>query len=274
MLFDTHTHLQFKVFEPIIDEIIKRAQKAGVQKLIAVGTNITSSQQAIDLAEEFQGVYASVGIHPHHVFEHFHSQIDMREHVGQIELMLQNPLVLAIGEVGMDKHPYQRTKYTDYEITQAFISIQEDIFSRQIKLAQKYRKSLIIHNRLADEETLKILQQNWSEFFENRSVFHFCEAKETLLKFAKEHKVFIGVDGDITFDDKKQDFIKQIPLEMLVVETDSPFVTPSPLRVQNAINEPANLIYIVETLSRIFKVSAKEIEDITYQNSKTLFNLY
>lgn len=273
MYFDTHTHLQFPLYSQSIDEVMKRARKAGVQKLIACGTNLSSSTQAVELAKEFHGVYAAVGIHPHHIFEHFHSQTDLREHVGQIELLIQNPSVVAVGEVGMDKHLYRKTKYSGYRVDDAFVHMQKEFFVRQIKLALKYRKSLIVHNRNAVEELLEVLTQEWNPFFAGRTVFHCCEADPRLLEFAIKNNVYIGLDGDVTYEESKQNFASQIPLELLVLETDSPFLTPHPIRIANATNEPANIGLIAEFIARVKNVSLENVQEMSSNNALKLFNL-
>lgn len=274
MLFDTHTHLQFKVFAENIDQVIKDAHKAGVKNLIACGTNLESSLKAVELSKEFRGVYAAVGIHPHHVFEQFDSSVNLREQLGGIELLLTQEKVLAVGEVGVDKYEYQKTKYKSYQINESFIDLQTDLFERQIELAKRYQKSLIVHNRQAVPETLKVLKKNWDESLKNRTVFHFCEADERLLEFAKAHGVFIGVDGDVTYDKGKQNFIQKVPLELLVLETDSPFVTPEPLKSQGqSINTPENLRLLVGAISFLINEEQDKVERVTFENSKKLFNL-
>lgn len=273
MFFDTHTHLQFSVYSSQIDLVLSQARKAGVQKIIACGTNLPSSHQAVKLAHEFHGVYAAVGIHPHHIYEHFHSNTDLREHIGDIELLLQDPSVVAVGEVGIDKHIYKKTKYLNYRIDEAFIAMQKDFFERQLKLALKYKKSLIIHNRQASLELLDVLSQNWDPFFSGRAVFHCCEPDQKLLDFAIQNHVYIGIDGDITYEESKQVFLTKVPLDLLVLETDSPFLTPSPIRSTQVINHPANLSFIAEFVAREKKESLDNIIKVAMENSLQLFNL-
>src|SRR3989344_8227108 len=287
-MFDTHSHIQFKVFEKNIAEVIDNAKKAGVNKIIACATNLESSKKAVDLANRFEGVYAAVGVHPHHIFSYLprHSGLDpesiqtknpmdsrfrgndtnaVQDGIEKIEQLLQNPKVLAIGEVGMDKYLYTKTKYKNYQINVEFLKLQRELFASQIKLALKHKKSLIIHNRLAVKKTLEVLKQNWDPFFERRSVFHCCEPEQELLKFALENKVYIGIDGDITYDKEKQKFLKKVPLDHLVLETDSPFLTPEPLKsslprhpelVSGSVNnEPKNLPLITEFIAELLDVS-------------------
>lgn len=282
-MFDTHTHIQFKIFEGRVDEVVDLARHFGVSKIMVVGTDLESSKNAVNLASQFNGVYASVGIHPHHVFEYFTnshpelvsgSKIDSGSNTSGmtdgVEDLLNHPKVLAIGETGMDKYIYKNTKYLNYLISEDFLDLQKRFFTLQIKLAIKYDKSLIVHNMEAVDETLAVLKDNWSEVLSGRSVFHCCEPDFRLLDFAKEYNIFIGVDGDVTYDRAKQKFVKLVPLELLVLETDSPFLVP---KGSQSLNIPSNLRVIAEKISKIKKVEQKKIEEITFQNSLKLFGI-
>lgn len=279
-MFDTHTHIQFKVFDQNRDQVLDDAKKAGIKKIIAVGTNLESSKKAVDIAQRYPQVFASVGIHPHHVFEHFikcHSGLDpesiawiLKQVQDDIAQMVKDKKVLAIGETGMDRHIYPNTRYKQYEISDKFIALQKELFELQIKLAISHKKSLIIHNRKAAEETIEVLTKNWDKNLEGRSVFHMCEPDQRLLVFAKEHYIYISFGGDITYDSAKQDFLKKVPLKLLVLETDSPFFVPINL---TSPNTPANLKIILEKISEILKVDQRKLAEITTKNSLSLFSL-
>ncbi len=276
-MIDTHSHIQFKVFDPIRDEVIKQAFDAGVEKIITVGTDLESSQQAIEVAEKYPSVYASVGIHPHHVFQYCHpeqsegSLNSFEIHILNLERLLTNSKVIAIGETGLDAHYYPSTKYPNYEVTEEFLKLQEKVFIEQIKLALKFQKTLIIHNRGMSERLLAILDKYWDPFFPGRAVFHCCEPNKKLLDFAKKHQVFISVDGDVTYDKNKQSFIKEVPLELLVLETDSPFFIPEPLRSQGIIrNTPANITQISTFLDNFI---GQNVQIMSRNNAQALFKL-
>ncbi len=299
-MIDTHSHIQFKVFDGTRDEVIKRAKKAGVEKIIAVGTDLISSRKAISISNNYPEVFASVGIHPHHVFP-FNEQTEIASSlrdiamtviatvetplaslrlpeegragdevdaaISELESLINNPKVVAIGETGMDKHVYTKTKYDNYLISERLINLQKVFFGKQIQLAAKYDKALIIHNRESVKETLEVLEKNWNKKLERHCVFHFCEPDKRLLDFAKSHNIFIGVDGDVLTDEQsslsdknKQEFVKSIPLELLVLETDSPFISP----------EPKDLKQILDFVSKLLN---KDLENLIYKNSKLLFKL-
>lgn len=280
-MFDTHTHLQFKAFEGKVDEVIKSAKEAGVEKMIVVSTNLETSKKAIALSEKHDGLYAAIGIHPHHVFNYCHPELDSGSKnktsliLKELESLLENPKVIAIGETGLDRHLYEKTHYQNYQITEEFINLQKQFFIAQVRLSIKHKKSLIIHNRKATDELLEILAHNWDHSLENHAVFHCVEPDQEILDFALKHKVFIGIDGDITYDKSKQDFIKKVPLENLVLETDSPYFIPEPLisTNKNLINEPQNSKIVAASLSFIKQIDYKTLIESTSQNAITLFNL-
>jgi len=291
-MIDTHTHLQFKAFEGQVDEVIRSANDAGVEKIIVVGTNLETSKRAVELAEKYDGIFASVGIHPHHVFS-CHAELVsassksneqpqswqilkqvQQDDISKLKALISHPKVIAVGETGLDRHVYKNTKYRNYQITKEFIELQKLFFKAQIQLAIKYQKSLIIHNREAITELLEILEDNWDPFLEGRSVFHCCEPDHRLLEFASAHNVFIGIDGDITYDKEKQEFMKQIPLKLLVLETDSPFFTPESLRSAGVVlNEPRNLVTTTAFISDLLNLDKHRLYQITLDNSVRLFNL-
>ena len=218
---------------------------------------------------------------------------NLPSNLSEIEKLLSNPKVFAVGEVGLDRHQYQKTKYKDYKVDKEFINLQKELLIEQIKLAQKYKKTLIFHNREAQlrqgfdgqakKDILEILTSHQPLITNYQSVFHCCEPDLELLEFAKNHKMFIGVDGDVTYWDKKlygfalskQEFIKQVPLEMLVLETDSPFLTPKidMKRSHHSYNEPKNIKIIAEFIAELKNVSVEKVAKITTENAKKLFNI-
>ena len=277
MFFDTHCHLNFQAFDNNLEGVIDRAKKAEVNQIVVPGTDIKTSKKAIEIAKKFPNIYAAVGIHPHHVYEiiqksKIKSQNDnskVKDLIKQIEELLINKKVVAIGEVGIDRHIYQKTVYKVYKVEERFIKLQKEFLKEQIKLAIKYDKSLILHNREAKQDMLEVLNKIWDKKLENRTVFHCCEPDNELLQFAIDHKMFIGVDGDITYKKDKQEFIKIVPLEMLVLETDSPFLSPD----QKSINEPKNIKVIAEFIARLLHCSTDSLSKQTTENAKKLFKI-
>jgi TatD DNase family protein len=298
MFFDTHCHLNFKSFKKSLPEVIDRAQNAKVSRIVIPGTDRKTSEQAVAITEQYDMLYAAVGIHPHHVFDLYrkrekqHLQVKqpqerhmvpeareesediVKKEVRSIKGFFDNPHVVAVGEIGLDRHMYQATKYDDYVVNTAFISLQIEVFRMQIELAEKYSKPVIIHNREAKDDVLSTLNDVWNDVFRQSMVFHCCEADKGLLRFALDHDIYIGVDGDVTYDKEKQDFIRSVPLKQLVIETDAPFILPEPYRSRKEYpNEPRHVITVAETVARIKETSVEYLAQQTMENGMALFHI-
>lgn len=262
-----------------MDDVIQRAHDAGVHTMIIPGTDVKSSLRAIEIAEQHEGLYVAVGIHPHHVANYLSTSLQnpkpsYEEELAKIETLLAHPKVVAVGEVGVDKHVYEETVYHNYAISPEFVSLQRTVLKKQIQLALEFNKSLILHNRDAKEDLLQILRELWDPSLSNRTVFHCCEADQELLTFAKERKIMIGVDGDITYDRDKQEFIRHVPLSMLVLETDSPYLLPEPYRSQKAYpNEPCHISTIAQEVARVQNTDVNIVIEETTLNASRLFNI-
>ncbi len=280
MLFDTHCHLNFEAFEGEVPDVLGRALDAQVNRVVVPGTDVFTSQKAVLLAQKYTEVYAAVGIHPHHIFDMLgeesleRQQIEIEKDIDEIKKLLREPKVVAVGEVGVDRHLYKKTKYDSYEVSEPFVILQKELLARQIQLAAEFEKSLILHNREAVEDLLHVLQTNWSSNLVGRTVIHCCEADERLLDFARKNNAFIGVDGDITWSKKKQRFIAEVPIELLVLETDSPYLTPEPAREQVAFpNEPKNITLVCNKVAEIKNISPEFVARVTTENAQALFNV-
>ena len=259
-MFDTHCHLNFDVFDENLDSVIKESKKVGVDRILVPGTDIGTSKKAIELASKHPSLYAAVGIHPtEQIVEE-----ELPEMLKELEALVESSdNVLAIGEVGLDHYKYKSAT-----------RVQEAYFIKQAELAAKLGLSLIIHNRQSTETLIELLGKVWSPALEGSTVFHCAEPRDELLYFAKNNGVYLGFDGDITYDEKKQEFVKKVPLELLVVETDSPFLTPLPIRSTGTkYNEPKNLILIIKKVSELLGKDEEEIMEATTKNALKLFNL-
>ncbi len=257
-----------------MDHVIQNAIQSGVHTFVVPGTDYSTSQKAVELAEQQERLYAAVGIHPHHVYKLKVKSETLEIEIRKIEDLLRNPKVVAVGEVGIDRHYYQKTKYEDYQVDDTFMQLQKDVFLAQLELAKKYKKTVIIHNREAKKELLAFLTDHQSLITNRRCVFHCCEPDSELLNYAVGHGFFIGVDGDVTYNENKQEFVKKIPLEMLVLETDSPYLLPEPLRSQKLYpNEPKNIKLTAGFIAKLRGITLKELAKITTRNAKQLFSI-
>lgn len=272
-MFDTHCHLNFSRFKKNYQEVIARARQNGVETMVVVGTDVESSSRAVAIAEE-ENLYASVGIHPHHALFYLQNpEVNYTSDIKTLEELLINKKVVAVGEIGLDKHEYQETKYTDYSVTEAFMEIQKQIFIKQLDLAQKHNKTVIIHNREAVNDIVPIVL-GFSKALKQKLVLHCCEPNETLLKLSIDNEFFIGVDGDITYSSEKQDFIRNVPLSHLVLETDSPFLLPEPFRSKREFPcEPHHVRFVAQEVSKIKKIAIEKVISATTENAKRLFQL-
>lgn len=290
--FDTHCHLNFKAFEGGQAKIIRRALDAGVDLFVVPGTDMTTSQTAIDLAHAHEQVYALVGIHPHHIHNYLNTShvilwqgpedpqektVPFAHDVSGLEKLLSNPKVVGVGEVGLDRHTYYASRHGNgIEITEEVFAMQKKLFVLQIELAARHGKSLAIHNREAKDDLIALVDENKSIFqkLSGRTVLHCCEAEDDLLRLALEYGFYIGVDGDVTYDARKMDFTKKVPLESLVLETDSPYILPEPLKSQKKYpNTPATIPIIASKIADLLGKDVGEIEAVTTANAKKLFGV-
>ncbi|MCX6732804.1 MAG: TatD family hydrolase [Candidatus Roizmanbacteria bacterium] len=270
---DTHCHLNFKRFNKTREQIIGESHNKGVAIFIVPGTDLFSSLKAIEIAKQDNSTYVAIGIHPHHTFNKEASNT-MENDIHELEKLIIHPKVIAVGEIGLDKHMYEDTKYENYQISEEFLNAQKEYCIAQIQLAKKYKKALILHNRETKKEIIEILDKEWDEDVRFRTVFHCCEPDEGLLAYAQEHDIYIGVDGDVTYGGEKATFVKKVPLAMLVLETDSPFLLPEPLKTQKLYpNTPANIHIIAQYIADLKGITMEEVAEVTTRNAKRLFGL-
>lgn len=246
--FDTHTHLQDKAFNQDRDRVIKRAADAGVKYLINVGDSLASSARAVVLAKTNKNLYASVGIHPHNA-KYLH-----KETSESLQSLAKNKEVVAIGEIGLDF-------YRNFSPQEK----QRKAFEKQLIIARELGLPVIIHTREAYSETFKILRK-----YQIKGVFHAFSSEKEDAKQALDMGFYIGIGGILTFKNSSlKDVVRFIPIEKIILETDAPYLAPSPMRGKR--NEPAFLIYTAKFLSEIKNCSLEEVASITTRNARTLF---
>ncbi|MDH7601571.1 MAG: TatD family hydrolase [Armatimonadota bacterium] len=260
-MIDTHTHLNDPKFEQDLDEVIQRAKSSGVDRMIVCGYDIPSSRAAVEIARKHEGVFATVGVHPHEAATFSADTLRM------LRELAQEPRVVAVGETGLDFY-YSFSPWPQ----------QEKAFAHQIELALELDLPIVVHSRLAGRAVLEIIDRYQPT---PTGVFHcFSESKE-IAQTVTAKGFFIGIDGPITFKPKKQgtstssgrcelqEIVRIVPLTNIVVETDCPYLTPVPYRGRR--NEPAYLVYIVEELARTLGRTIEEIDRITSENAERLF---
>lgn len=264
-MVDVHCHLNFHAFDNDLDEVIKRAHDQGVEKIINVGTSIESSYRAVELAKKYDNLFAIVGIHPHHA--------DKLSEGWETELkkIAKNKKVVAIGEIGLDYFSYKSNGIVDPKI-------QKKVFETQIQLAHELKLPLQIHNRQAGSDTIGILKHHKNMLMEIPGMFHCFAATREVLIDVLDMNFCVGFDGNITYDGiakgetiSLSELCKLTPIEQIVVETDSPYLTPQPHR--GGRNEPSYVIIVAEFIAGLKNISPGEIDSITTQNAKRIFKL-
>lgn len=253
-LIDTHCHLDSEPFSEDRDACIARAVSAGVTRMITIGTGagLAGASRAIGIAEKFPIVWATVGVHPHNAADDFELET--------LEKLAQHPKVVAIGETGLDFFRDWAPKDKQYAT-----------FIAQIEVARRVRKPLVIHSRDAGEEALRILTEHGAA--DVGGVFHCFSEDATFAKRLRDINFRVSFPGQITFKkaDAVREICKAIPLEQILIETDSPFLSPEPHRGKRC--EPA---FVVETARRIAAIkglSLEELAAITTSNARSLFTL-
>jgi TatD DNase family protein len=254
MLVDTHAHLDDERYNLDREEVIKRAKTAGIEYIVNVGTDKKSNEFSLKLSEKYDNIYTAIGIHPHNVRNINNDTFE------EIEKLLTNKKVVAIGETGLD---YFKNLSPKEE--------QEKVFRKLINLAVKYSLPLVIHSRDAHDEVVKILKQE--KAVEVGGVYHCFSGNKDVLRQILNLGFYVGIGGIITFPNANnlRELIKDIPLSRLVLETDCPYLAPQTKR--GTRNEPAYLIEIAEKISYLLNLPLETISRWCGINSKYLFKL-
>jgi len=254
MLIDTHAHLDMREFKDDCKEVLKRAQEAGVEYIITIGTTVESSRNAILLAEEYDFIYAAVGIHPHDVKDAPHTAYESLRHFAK------HKKVVAYGEVGLDYH-YEHSPRTD----------QKKKLRDMLREARELDLPVIIHDRDAHEDTLHILSEEWSP--DLGGVLHCFSGDLTMAKQVIEMGFSISIAGPVTYRNAEslREIVRHIPIEHLLLETDAPYLAPQPMRGKR--NEPAYVFHIAEAVAQLKGLTFNDVARITSYNAMRLFGI-
>lgn len=254
MLFDTHVHVNAEQFNEDLEEVIERAQEAGVKNMVVVGFDRPTITRAMELVETYDFMFAAIGWHPV-------DAIDMTEEDLQwIEELSAHPKVVAIGEMGLDYHWDKSPK-----------EIQKEVFRKQIRLAKKVQLPIIIHNREATADIVSILKEE--DASEVGGIMHcFSGSAETALECI-DMNFYISLGGPVTFKNAKKpkEVAAVVPLDRLLIETDCPYLAPHPFRGKR--NEPSYVKLVAEQIAEIKQLSLEEVSEATTNNAKKLFGI-
>lgn len=253
-LIDTHCHLDFPDYRDDLPAVLARARRAGVSRIITVGIDLATSQAAVELAAHDPALFATVGVHPHHVRELAAGDYE------RLRELAAHPRVVAYGEIGLDyvKEYSPRT-------------MQQEHFARQVALARELSLPLIIHDREAHTDTLAVLRAALP--LEAGGVMHCFSGDAAFAEEVLALGFYISIPGVVTFPKAQvmQEAVRQVPLDRLLLETDGPFLAPAPRRGKR--NEPALMLYTAIKVAELKEVSLVELAQATTANAERLFKL-
>lgn len=251
MYFDSHAHYNDEQFDTDRDELLKVMQSNSVSYIINAGTDISSSLFSIELAKKYPFVYAAVGIHPEDVHKN--------ESLVEIKKLATHEKVIAIGEIGLDYYWDTSTKEKQIEY-----------FKNQLHLANELNLPVIIHDRDAHQDTLNILKEIPVN---KKGILHCYSGSVEMAREFLKLGYYLGFGGSSTFKNAKNviEVITEVPNDRFLIETDAPYMTPVPFRGKR--NNSMYLKYVVEKIAEIKELTPKQIEDLSENNAKILFNI-
>lgn len=254
-LFDSHSHLNDKKFDEDREEQIKKIRESGVSNFITAGYSVESSKKALEIAKKYDFIYTTAGVSPNDIPQ---TEEELWKQLAEIEKIVEKnkEKICAIGEIGLDYYWNTDNK-----------ELQKKAFIEQIKIANKYNLPIVIHTREAVMDTLQILKENKVT---KTGVFHCCPQNRELIKEGLKLGFYISFAGPITFKNSKnaEEMINLVPNDRILIETDSPYLAPEPVR--GTRNTPANVKYIAQKIADVKGLTLEEVEKITFENTKNI----
>ena len=259
-LFDSHAHYNDEKFDLDREIVIKETLENGVSNFIVAGYDIESSKKAIEIVKKCEAAYAIIGISPDGV-KNIKNSNDIEKDIYEIRKIIENnKKIVAVGEIGLDYYWNKENK-----------ELQKEMFIKQIELANSLDLPIVIHTREAINDTLQILKENPVK---NKGIFHCCPLNRELVKEALKLGYYISLSGVITFKNAKNadEIIKMIPEDKILIETDSPYLSPEPFRGKR--NNCTNVRYVAEKIATVKSKTLEDIAQITNINAKKIFKLF
>ena len=248
--FDSHSHYNDEKFNQDKDNVLKEIYNQDITRLVCAGYNYQSSVSAIEISKENDWIYTTIGISP--------NDVEDLAKVDSLDELLKEKKIVAIGEIGLDYYWNKENK-----------DIQKELFIKQIELANKYNLPIVIHTRDAAVDTIDILKNHPCN---KKGVFHCCPLNQELIKEGLKLGFYISFSGNITFKNAKSDAcIGLVPLDRILIETDSPYLAPEPLR--GTRNDSRNVKLVAQKIASVKNLSLEEVAKITYDNANRIFNL-
>ena len=255
-LIDTHAHLDDEKFQSDLPAVLERSVSAEVTRVVTIATTATSSATCVALAQQHSMLAATVGLQPNHVAE---AAVDAWD---QVVSLVTHPKVVAVGETGLDRHWH----YTPF-------AQQEDYFARHLELARKHNLAVVIHCREAEADVVRMLKEDFERHGPVRGVMHSFTGDLATAQACLKMGLYISFAGMVTYKNAQnlRAVAARVPLERMLVETDSPYLAPVPVRGQR--NEPAHIVHTAACLADVLGVALKTFAQQTTQNARTLFGL-
>lgn len=250
MIFDTHAHYDDEAFNEDRDTVLPEINAAGVALILDPGCDMQSSRRSIELAEKYSFIYSAVGIHPEEIAKPYS--------LDELAKMAAHPKCRAIGEIGLD-----------YYWDDTHKEEQKQIFDFQIKLALDMNMPIVVHDREAHGDSMEIIRK-YDNF---RGVFHCYSGSAEMAKELLKRGWYLGFDGPVTYKNARKtlEVLEICPLDRILIETDSPYMSPVPMRGKR--NDSRNLVHVIRKIAEIKGETAEKIEEITCNNGRELFNI-
>lgn len=265
---DSHCHLDMQPLAASQEEIIERAYKAGVAKLINVGSSVRGSKASIELAQRYPNIWATVGLHPHDA----EAIVDFDSTLEEVRSLATSDKVVAIGEIGLDY--FDQASAGKESVIEELKKAQIKLFKAQLDIAKDLGKPVVLHIRDAWDEAYQIISNFQFSIFEPGVVHCYTGDKEWVQKFL-DLGFYIGFTGFVTFEQAKFDSIREatkiVPLERILIETDAPFLAPEPYRGKT--NEPSYVVEVAKKIAEIKNLPLEKVAEMVTQNAEKVFNI-
>jgi len=255
--FDNHAHLDDEKFDGDREELIEKIHNDEIDKFVSAGYSLESSKKSIELSKKYDFIYSTCGVSPNDIPQ---TEEELWKELDEIKkLAKENKKVVAIGEIGLDYHWNTENK-----------ELQKKAFVEQIKIANELNLPIQIHTRDAVMDTLEILKQN---NVNKKGIFHCCPLNRELVKEGLKLGFYISFAGPVTFKNSKNanEIIEMVPNDKMLIETDSPYLSPEPFRGKR--NDPRNVKFIAKKIAEVKNITIEEVAETTYKNAIKVFNL-
>lgn len=250
--FDSHSHYNDEKYDMDRKEIINSIYKEGITKTVCVGYNVEKSEEALEIAKENHFMFATCGISPNDIEEYVENSLE------KIEEIAKDNKIVAIGEIGLDYYWNKENK-----------NLQKELFIKQIEIANRLNKPIVIHTRDAAVDTIEILKEHPVN---KKGIFHCCPLNQELIKEGLKLGFYISFSGNITFKNaKSEQCVSLVPLDKLLIETDCPYLSPEPYRGKR--NDSRNVKLVASKIAEIKGLELEEVAKVTYENAKKIFRI-